>query len=98
MLSADFKNQIVNLSVSDRLDLIQTIVASLQNQPLATQVSTTDPSASDYFESGQTYEVWTPIDAPEAAQVLLDLLAAEDMRKFSSICSSRQDMQKISHY
>jgi len=77
MLSADFKNQVVHLPVSDRLDLIQTIVASLQNDPLATRPMEKEASVSDYFEPGKTYEVWTPINAPGAAQVLLDLLAAD---------------------
>lgn len=33
---------------------------------------------NDYFEPGQVYEVWTPIEAPAVAQVLLDLLTAEE--------------------
>jgi hypothetical protein len=77
MLSVDFKEQVVNLPVSDRLELMQAIVASLQNHPLATKPVATEPSVSDYFEPGKVYEVWSPIDAPGAAQVLLNLLASD---------------------
>jgi hypothetical protein len=31
-----------------------------------------------YFGLGQSYEVWTPIEATEAAQLLLDALATGD--------------------
>jgi hypothetical protein len=41
MLSADLKEQVLKLSVGDRLELVQTIVASLQVKK------------EDYFESGE---------------------------------------------
>jgi hypothetical protein len=44
---------------------MQVIIASLQTHPLAP------------IESGRAYEVWPPINAPQAAQALLDLLAAD---------------------
>lgn len=65
MLSPDLKSQILTLPIRDRLELMQVIVTSLQDDP-ATQL-----------QSGIPYEVWTPIDAPQAAQTLLDLLAAD---------------------
>jgi hypothetical protein len=65
MLSADLKNQVIALPIRDRLELVQAIVESLQNHPLA------------HLESNTPYKVWTPIDAPQAAQVLLDLLEAD---------------------
>ncbi len=65
MLSPDLKSQVLTLPISDRLELIQVIVTSLQNHPMT------------QLESGVLYEVWTPNDAPQAAQVLLDLLAAD---------------------
>jgi hypothetical protein len=43
---------------------MQAILESLQNYSLA------------HLESNTPYEVWTPIDAPQA-QVLLDLLEAD---------------------
>ncbi|MBD2079844.1 hypothetical protein [Leptolyngbya sp. FACHB-17] len=64
MLSSELKSQVLTLPVRDRLELMQVIVTSLQNHPMT------------QFESGVPYEVWTPIDAPEAEQALLDLLAA----------------------
>ena len=65
MLSSDLKNQILTLPIRDRLELMQVIVTSLQNHPVTK------------LESGVPYEVWTPIEAPQAAQVLLDLLATD---------------------
>jgi hypothetical protein len=73
MLSLDLKRQIVSLPISERLELMQMIVTSLQNDPLVVE-----PSINDYFKPGQVYEVWTPIEAPDAAQALLDLLAAAE--------------------
>lgn len=64
MLSSDLKNQVLTLPLSDRLELMQAIVTSLQNHPMT------------QLEPGVPYKVWTPIDAPQAGQVLLDLLAA----------------------
>jgi hypothetical protein len=61
----DLKSQVLTLPVHDRLELIQVIVTSLQSHPVT------------QLESGVPYEVWTPIDAPQAAQTLLDLLAAD---------------------
>jgi hypothetical protein len=77
MLSVDFRNQAISLPVNDRLELMQAIVTSLQSDSLAAKPDAKEPSVSDYFEPGKTYEVWTPIDAPGAAQVLMDLLAAD---------------------
>jgi hypothetical protein len=73
MLSLDLKRQIVSLPINERLELMQMIVTSLQNDPLVVE-----PSISDYFEPGRVYEVWTPIEAPDAAQALLDLLTAAE--------------------
>jgi hypothetical protein len=39
MLSADLKQQVTQLPVNDRLELIQTIVASLQSQSIAPEFS-----------------------------------------------------------
>jgi hypothetical protein len=39
MLSADLKQQVTQLAVNDRLELIQTIVASLQSQSIAPESS-----------------------------------------------------------
>ncbi|WNZ45774.1 hypothetical protein Q2T42_28700 [Leptolyngbya boryana CZ1] len=64
MLSPDLKSQVLTLPVRDRLELMQAIVTSLQSHPMS------------QLESGVPYEVWTPIDAPEAGQALLALLAA----------------------
>ena len=71
MLSPDLKSQVLTLPISDRLELIQAIVTSLQNHPMT------------QLESGVPYEVWTPNEAPQAAQVLLDLLAADAAQSHS---------------
>jgi hypothetical protein len=42
MLSADLKQQVTQLAVNDRLELIQTIVASLQSQSIAPDLSLGD--------------------------------------------------------
>jgi hypothetical protein len=73
MLSSDFKRTIIGLPISERLELMQMIVTSLQNDPLVVE-----PSINDYFEPGGVYEVWTPIEAPDAAQALLYLLTAAE--------------------
>ena len=65
MLSPDLKTQVIGLPVHDRLELMQVIVSSLQ------------ANLRNYFEPGVTYEVWTPIEAPQAAQKLLELLEAD---------------------
>jgi hypothetical protein len=39
MLSADLKQQVTQLAVNDRLELIQTIVASMQSQSIAPEFS-----------------------------------------------------------
>ena len=65
MLSPDLKSQVLTLPVSDQLELIQVIVTSLQNHPMT------------QLESGVPYEVWTPNEAQQAAQALLDLLAKD---------------------
>jgi hypothetical protein len=39
MLSADLKQQVTQLAVNDRLELIQTIVASLQSQSIVPDLS-----------------------------------------------------------
>jgi hypothetical protein len=68
MLSPELKNQVLTLPIRDRLELIQAISDSLQNQPAM------------QLESGVPYEVWTPLDAPQAAQSLLNLLASESAK------------------
>jgi uncharacterized protein YjaG (DUF416 family) len=41
-----------------------------------------------YFGLGQSYEVWTPIDATEAAQLLLDALAKVDQEVAAEMVNS----------
>jgi len=65
MLSADLKTQVLELPIHDRLELVQVIVASLQAH------------LRNYFEPGMVYEVWTPIEAPQAAEALLNLLESD---------------------
>ncbi len=65
MLSPTLKTQVIELSISDRLELMQVILSSLQAQ------------VPSYLNSDKPYEVWTPIDAPQAAQVLLNLLETD---------------------
>jgi hypothetical protein len=72
MLSSQLKNQVITLPISDRLELIQAIVTSLQKHP------------STQLEAGIPYEVWTPIEAPKAGQILLDLLAADAAQSHES--------------
>jgi hypothetical protein len=82
MLSPELTDQIIGLPATDRVALMELISRSLKAQSLPNEsanlaVIEDYASIEDYFVSGQTYEVWTPIEAPEAGQALLALLAAE---------------------
>jgi hypothetical protein len=76
MLSPELTDQIIGLPATDRMALMEVISRSLKAQSLPNE-SVNLAVIEDYFVSGQTYEVWTPIEAPEAGQALLALLAAE---------------------
>ncbi|GAB4521460.1 MAG: hypothetical protein OHK0046_32860 [Anaerolineae bacterium] len=65
MLSNEFMVEVQKLSRADKLRLIQLLAAELA----------ADENA--YFVSGTTYDVWSPYDAPQAAEMLMKMLEDE---------------------
>jgi hypothetical protein len=76
MLSPELTDQVIGLPATDRMALMEVIARSLKAQPLMDGLAS-PAGIEDYFAAGQSYEVWTPIEAPEAGEALLALLAAE---------------------
>jgi hypothetical protein len=76
MLSPELTDQVIGLPATDRMALMEVIARSLKAQPLMDGL-VSPAGIEDYFAAGQSYEVWTPIEAPEAGEALLALLAAE---------------------
>lgn len=62
MISNDLFDQLHKLSRADKLRVIQMLVGDLAIEEEA------------YFRADATYDVWSPYDAPGAAQALLEML------------------------
>ena len=62
MISNELIEQLHQLNRADKLRVIQLLVGDLAAEESA------------YFTPGATYEVWSPYDAPAAAQTLLQML------------------------
>jgi hypothetical protein len=61
----------------DSIDELENFIHYLQYKKTNLQVSPQPNITIDsILDPNKTYEVWTPIDAPEAAQTLMTLLAA----------------------
>jgi hypothetical protein len=65
MVSTKLLNTLHRLSRADKLRVIQLLVSDLAAEEEA------------FFTPGATYEVWSPYDAPEAAQTLVQILDDE---------------------
>lgn len=65
MVSTKLLNTLHRLSRADKLRVIQLLASDLATEEEA------------FFTPGATYEVWSPYDAPEAAQTLLKMLKDE---------------------
>lgn len=62
MISHDLLDALQQLNRADKLTVIQMLVGDLAREESA------------YFQNGATFDVWSPFDAPEAANTLLQLL------------------------
>jgi hypothetical protein len=62
----------------DSIDELENFIHYLQYKKTNLQPSTQPTINIDsILDPNKTYEVWTPIDAPEAAQTLMSLLTAQ---------------------
>jgi hypothetical protein len=62
----------------DSIDELVNFIHYLQYKEIHLQPSAQpDISVDSILDPNKIYEVWTPIDAPEAAQTLMSLLAAQ---------------------
>ena len=65
MISDDLFDQLHKLNRADKLRVIQMLVGDLAAEEEA------------YFRADATYDVWSPYDAPGAAQALLKMVGNE---------------------
>jgi hypothetical protein len=66
MIPDDLLDRLHGLSRGDKLRLIHLLASDLATEEEA------------YLTAGASYEVWSPFDAPEAANALLQMLDKED--------------------
>ncbi len=69
MLSRELLDELHKLERSDKAKVIQILAGELA------------VDEEKYFQNGTSYDFWSPIDAPEAANTLMQMLA--DSRKSS---------------
>jgi hypothetical protein len=62
MLSTQLLEELHKLSRAEKLQVIQVLAGDLSLE------------ASDYLVEGASYAIWSPYDAPEAANILLEML------------------------
>ena len=62
MVSPDLLNTLQNLDLADKLYLVQVLISGLAQQESA------------LIQPGQSYPVWSPYDAFEAANAMLEVL------------------------
>ena len=62
MISRELLEELHKLNRADKLRIIQALVDDLAAEEEV------------YFRSGATYEIWSPYDAPEAANTLTKML------------------------
>lgn len=65
MISQQLLDQLHNLPRSDKLRIIQILAGDLAAED------------EDYFMPGASYEIWSPYDAPQAADALTKMLEAD---------------------
>ena len=66
MVSTELVNQLRRLNRVDKLEIIQILAAELANEE------------TNLIKSGASYPVWSPYDALEAANIMLDALNQEN--------------------
>lgn len=64
MVSAELLNTLQGLNRADKLYIVQVLVSELAQQE------------TELIKSGQSYPVWSPYDAFEAANTMLEVLQA----------------------
>ena len=62
MVSKELLEELHKLNRADKLHIIRVLVDDLAVEEAA------------YFRAGATYEIWSPFDAPEAADTLMRML------------------------
>ncbi len=62
MLSSELLNELHKLEREDKAQVIQILAGELALD-------------DKYFQDGASYDFWSPIDAPEAAKILMQMLA-----------------------
>ncbi len=72
MLSRELLDELHKLERSDKAKVIQILAGELA------------VDEEKYFQNGTSYDFWSPIDAPEAANVLLMMLDDEQAMNSSS--------------
>ena len=65
MVSTELLNMLQSLNRADKLYVIQVLVSELAQQEI------------DLIKQEQTYPVWSPYDASEAATIMLGVLQAD---------------------
>ena len=64
MVSPDLLNTLQNLDRADRLYILQVLISGLAQQE------------ADLIKPGQSYPIWSPYDAFEAGNTMLEVLQA----------------------
>ena len=66
MVSTELVEQLLRLNRLDKLEVIQLLVAELANEE------------ANLLKTGASYDVWSPYDAVDAANIMLEALNAEN--------------------
>ncbi|MEL6458047.1 MAG: hypothetical protein AAFY21_05320 [Cyanobacteria bacterium J06641_2] len=69
MVSTELVKQLRRLNRVDKLEVIQILAAELANEE------------NNLIKSGASYPVWSPYDAVEAANIMLDALNKENSQE-----------------
>ncbi|MEL6165751.1 MAG: hypothetical protein AAFR37_19045 [Cyanobacteria bacterium J06628_3] len=69
MVSTELVKQLRRLNRVDKLEVIQILAAELANEE------------NNLMKSGASYPVWSPYDAVEAANIMLDALNKENSQE-----------------
>ena len=71
MVSTELVKQLRRLNRVDKLEVIQILAAELTNEE------------NNLIKSGASYPVWSPYDAVEAANIMLDALNKENSQEIA---------------
>ncbi|MBE9214270.1 hypothetical protein IQ247_16610 [Plectonema cf. radiosum LEGE 06105] len=71
MVSTELVEQLRRLNRVDKLEVIQLLAAELANEE------------NNLIKPGASYDIWSPYDAVNAANIMLEALDAQNSRLFS---------------